>query len=208
MYGKYFKELRIKQNISLESAAKGVISISQLSRWENGKSNISFDAVVKLLNNIHIRANEFISLCHVNRSNPIMQSLAIAYTQNDAKAIYSLATKQVKEYEKSKSLYNLFLIASICNFYNDLTGQNILSNKYLVKMKMILSNVSYWSQYYINVYRNTVSFYDANFNFKISSKILSQITSSSTQSLDLIYYSWSAILNSLTELIKYDLSRA
>lgn len=163
MYGKYFKQLRKKQDISLKDAAANVISTSQLSRWENGRSNISFETVINLLDNIHIRANEFIMYCNLNPTNSLTHKIFNAYQRKGITELKHLTLKQIKQSKTSKNRFDLFLAVAAANFYFDLTNIRLISKFDILNVKSILSSTSYWNYYYISVWGNTLAFYDPTF---------------------------------------------
>lgn len=208
MYGKYFKQLRKKQDISLKDAAANVISASQLSRWENGRSNISFETVINLLDNIHIRANEFIMYCNLNPTNSLTHKIFNAYQRKDITELKHLTLKQIKQSKTSKNRFDLFLAVAAANFYFDLTNIRLISKFDILKVKSILSSTSYWDYYYISAWGNTLAFYDPAFNFKIASKILTILKNQTTLEFGMEYYTWCTILNALIRIIPENIELA
>ena len=201
MYRKYFKQLRKKQDVSLKDAAANVISTSQLSRWENGRSNISFETVINLLDNIHIRANEFIMYCNLNPTNSLTHKIFNAYQRKDIIELKHLTLKQINQSKTSKNRFDLFLAVAAANFYFDLTNIRLISKFDILKVKSILSSTSYWNYYYISVWGNTLAFYDPTFNFKIASRILTILKNQTTLEFGTEYYTWCTILNALIRII-------
>lgn len=208
MYGKYFKQLRKKQDISLKDAAANVISASQLSRWENGRSNISFETVINLLDNIHIRANEFIMYCNLNPTNSLTHKIFNAYQRKDITELKHLTLKQIKQSKTSKNRFDLFLAVAAANFYFDLTNIRLISKFDILKVKSILSSTSYWDYYYISAWGNTLAFYDPTFNFKIASRILTILKNQTTLEFGMEYYTWCTILNALIRIIPENIELA
>lgn len=208
MYGKYFKQLRKKQGISLKDAAANVISASQLSRWENGRSNISFETVINLLDNIHIRANEFIMYCNLNPTNSLTHKIFNAYQRKDITELKHLTLKQIKQSKTSKNRFDLFLAVAAANFYFDLTNIRLISKFDILKVKSILSSTSYWDYYYISAWGNTLAFYNPAFNFKIASRILTILKKRTPLEFGTEYYTWCTILNALIRIIPEKLELA
>ncbi len=208
MYGKYFKQLRKKQDISLKDAAANVISASQLSRWENGRSNISFETVINLLDNIHIRANEFIMYCNLNPTNSLTHKIFNAYQRKDITELKHLTLKQIKQSKTSKNRFDLFLAVAAANFYFDLTNIRLISKFDILKVKSILSSTSYSDYYYISAWGNTLAFYDPTFNFKIASRILTILKNQTTLEFGTEYYTWCTILNALIRIIPENIELA
>lgn len=208
MYGKYFNKLRTLQEISLKDAAKDVISISQLSRWENGKSNIPFYTVIKLLNNIHIRASEFISYCKLNPTNPLIYKITIAYQRKDLAELKKLTLEQINLAHSSKNKFDLFLEITAASFYFDLTNTLLVDKTDILKVKSVLSSTSYWNYYYTSIWGNTLTFYDTKFNFKIASKILTILKNKNSLDVSTEYYTWCTVINALIRLIHDDIDLA
>lgn len=63
-YGPIFKEFRINRGFSLKQIACDDLSISQLSRFERGESNISLNKFLLALQTIQLSLDEF-----MNRAN-------------------------------------------------------------------------------------------------------------------------------------------
>lgn len=59
MFGETIKKIRKSKNMTLKEAAGEVLSISQLSRFENGHSMITIDIFYKILINLNTSTDEF-----------------------------------------------------------------------------------------------------------------------------------------------------
>lgn len=201
MYGKKFKEIRIKQNISLEQAAKDVVSISTLSRWENDKLDINFSQLNHLLANIHLTLREFARYCEINPSDTFSIKAAKAYNSDDINQLHALAQQQLDKYYSSRDRYDLFLTAIANNYYFDLTQKNIFSQEDINRLNYLFSHVEYWSEFYITVFANNVFLIKPEVQYQICNKILSQLYLQDFSSWDIFIDSIGSILNSLTSLI-------
>ncbi|WP_208560244.1 Rgg/GadR/MutR family transcriptional regulator [Marinilactibacillus kalidii] len=62
MYGQVFKTIRKSKGMTLKEAGGSILSVSQLSRFENGKSMIPVDLFFDLLNQINTTSEEFLYL--------------------------------------------------------------------------------------------------------------------------------------------------
>lgn len=58
-YGKVFKILRESKNMSLKEVAGDFVTPAQLSRFENGKSNLSVDTFFNCLQRMDVLQGEF-----------------------------------------------------------------------------------------------------------------------------------------------------
>lgn len=59
MFGETIKKIRKSKNMTLKEAAGEVLSISQLSRFENGHSMITIDLFYEILTNLNTSTDEF-----------------------------------------------------------------------------------------------------------------------------------------------------
>lgn len=59
MFGETIKKIRNSKNMTLKEAAGEALSISQLSRFENGLSIITIDLFYDILSNLNTSTDEF-----------------------------------------------------------------------------------------------------------------------------------------------------
>lgn len=58
--GQVFRDLRTNRHISLKQISNDVVSASQISRFERGKSDLSVGKFLTALDNMNIEVSEFI----------------------------------------------------------------------------------------------------------------------------------------------------
>ncbi|GBG05334.1 helix-turn-helix domain-containing protein [Lactobacillus rodentium] len=156
MFGEKFKELRKEQNISLATAAENITTVSTLSRWENGQTNIKFEQMIELLNNIHFSLLEFISITIITPHTPFVDQVNKALNANSDLELRQLGLKWIKIYHTSHQQDDLLNAATACSFYLNLTSKNIFPHNYLEELIDAFSKVNYWSHYYIVNFGNSL----------------------------------------------------
>ncbi|QNQ81225.1 Rgg/GadR/MutR family transcriptional regulator [Lactobacillus sp. PV034] len=156
MFGEKFKEIHKEQNISLATAAENVTTVSTLSRWENGQTNIKFEQMIELLNNIHFSLLEFISITIITPHTPFVNQINSALNFNSDLELRQLSLKWIKIYQASHQTTDLLNAATACSFYLNLTSKNIFPHHYLNDLIEVFSNVNYWSHYYIINFGNSL----------------------------------------------------
>ena len=62
--GKIFRDFRINRSISLKQIADENISISQISRFERGETDISLARFLKLMENMHVVSSQYWNQIH------------------------------------------------------------------------------------------------------------------------------------------------
>lgn len=75
MYGKIIKQIRKSKNMTLKEVAGEVLSISQLSRFENEKSVIPVDLFYEVLDNLNSTTEEFNYIKNEKQPNKILELL-------------------------------------------------------------------------------------------------------------------------------------
>lgn len=124
MYGKTIKQIRKSKNMTLKEAAGEVLSVSQLSRFENGKSVIPVDLFYEVLNNLNSTTEEFNYIKDEKGSNKILELLKKIENYTNNKMFDDL--KGLKEEIKNSrpGLYSwnqfiIYFIDSILAIYED-----------------------------------------------------------------------------------------
>ncbi|OHS88096.1 MutR family transcriptional regulator [Streptococcus sp. HMSC34B10] len=117
--GKVFKELRESRKISLRKATGGGFSASLLSRFENGKSEISAQKLFVALENIHANVEELLFLARGFHQDAYSEFRNRIFEAIDPQDLTSLRTLYQREYqqlpfskERQQHILNAILIKS------------------------------------------------------------------------------------------------
>lgn len=98
-YGKVFKMIRESKNMSLKEVAGDFVTPAQLSRFENGKSNLSVDTFFNCLENMDVLQGEFYTFYHSFYQNQdIRGSVELRQALETRNTIY--LKKMIKDYQE------------------------------------------------------------------------------------------------------------
>lgn len=97
-YGKIFKIIRESKNMSLKEVAGDFVTPAQLSRFENGKSNLSVDTFFHCLKNMDVLQGEFSTFYHSYFQNEDIR-LSKELRQAVESRNVGYFQKMIKEYE-------------------------------------------------------------------------------------------------------------
>lgn len=172
MYGQVYKDLRSKQHILQKDAAKNIVSVSLLSNWENGKTDITFEKFIKLINRINLTPEEFFKLAKIAKPSTVVEKIEILYMNKNIEDLRKLTIKKLNLYEKRRSINDLYLVVISCNYYYDLSGENLLSEKYQQKLVNKLSSIELWTKKYISIFGNSLTLLTSKNIYGISSLII------------------------------------
>lgn len=170
--GPNFQKLRKEQNITLADAAKDICSTSNLSRWENGKIQISFDNVLKLINRIHLTPNEFISNAEIDNDEHISLEMRQVINDEDTDKMKQLIEEYLDLYHQKKRFYELYLAVILCNQYLIIKNKNLLPFPDQMRLYTHLSQIKVWSTFNLSFFGNCVFMIKSDRVFSIAMQIL------------------------------------
>ena len=189
--GEVFHNFRTNRNISLKQIADEKISVSQISRFERGESDITLGKFLKMLENMRVEMNEFMDAVRGNdRSETIqfMRQLTPLEYKRDKAGFQRLFHEQKEKYEKSPSVYsyrlNMILTQSfICKCDDTLP----FPKEYVDEVADYLFSVEEWKIYELILIGNLYLFMDIPLVHKMGQEILrTQAKSGANKSLVLI----------------------
>lgn len=149
--GKVFKELRESRNISLRKATGDDFSASLLSRFENGKSEISAQKLFVALENIHANVEELLFLARGFHQDAYSEFRNRIFEAIDPQDLTSLRTLYHREYQQlpfSKDRQQHILNAILIKSYMKAIDETVtLTSEEERVLHDYLFSVEIWGQY-------------------------------------------------------------
>ncbi|MDR1012657.1 MAG: hypothetical protein LBL38_00115 [Lactobacillales bacterium] len=149
--GEVFKELRLSRGITLEEATGDFFSISQLSKFENGFSDITSAKLLHSLDAITVNLEEFVFM--INEYKPpffeeLGMKLKSIHNKQDIQTLTTLyhQEKELAIYGKYQKFHALNSIV-IATMINKLDSSFPVSEIAIKKLSDYLFSVSYWGYY-------------------------------------------------------------
>lgn len=157
--GVLLKEIRVSRKMTLETLADNILSIAQLSKFENGKTNITVDKLLQLLDRLNITYEEFFAEAkkftksHIESLSVIMSR---KYIEQDVHALNTLYKSQVEAYEKTNiQFYNLNSII-IASLLENLTKEKRVTESMRNEVSEYLFEVENWRSYEVLLFGNCI----------------------------------------------------
>src|SRR5699024_8257580 len=104
-YGETFRKIREEKGYSMKQVAEGVVSISFLSKFERGDSDISLSLFVQLLDRLFLSFDEF-EFLHLDHKTSEMerffQASNQAYLSRDLKSLRILKEEELEKWRRTK----------------------------------------------------------------------------------------------------------
>lgn len=182
--GELFRELRIARGLKLKDVASDNLSVSQLSKFENGQTMLSSDKLLVAISGIHMSFSEF-GYALNNYQEPEFfkfgEKIAELHSKQD---IDNLKKMQVayKKYE-SFDIYNRLNLLVIKVAIYSLDNSYLITDEDKEFLTGYLYEIEAWTEYELYIFGNTMSILSDNDliflgkAFEERSKLYSSLTS-------------------------------
>lgn len=186
--GLILKQIRTNKGISLQDAAKDIVTSSYLSKVEHGENEISFSKMLLLLNRLNVSMSEYMTEyeTHIpDFETAINRDLTAAYESLSIEQLKIIQNKIMHEWnkEKSSNIYNQYIIAKV--FIADLSD-NDLAPQDIAYIQNYLFNIEQWSRYEYWFFSTTLIRLPENVILALARDLLlkSDFSSKNIQNLD------------------------
>lgn len=159
MYGRLLKEIRLSRKMTLHTLSSDIISVSQLSKFENGITNLTIDRLLLLLDKLNVTYEEFFTEAKAYQRPEIERVSALIskkYIEQDVEALKTLYTEQNITYEKTNIYFyklNAILVASVLE---DLTEEIFVTKEMRNELAEYLLGVEKWRYYEVVLFGNSM----------------------------------------------------
>ena len=174
--GKVFHDFRTNRNISLKQVADESVSVSQISRFERGETDISLTRFLKMLDNMHVEISEFIAAVRgYDRSETIrfMSQLVPLEYKRDKAGFERLFREQKEKAEKNPSVYQYHLNMILAQSFICKCDETVpFPEEYLDEAADYLFSVDEWKIYELILIGNLYLFMDIPLLHKMGQEIV------------------------------------
>lgn len=162
--GKAFHNLRINRNISLKQVADENVSISQLSRFERGESDLSVSKFLIALSNMKIEMDEFMAMLQAQQPSEnidFMSRLIPLEYKRDVEGFRILRDQQRQKFQENPSVYQYHLNMILAqSFISKCDPQIPFPKEYLDEVADYLFMIEEWKTYELILIGNIYLFFD------------------------------------------------
>ncbi|WP_054679221.1 helix-turn-helix domain-containing protein [Lacticaseibacillus sharpeae] len=147
-YGQKFKLLRKAKGFALKQLADETISISAISRFENGKADLGLQTLDRILTKMHSSLMEFMEQ-HPTRtsrdvSTNIYSLVGNMQVERNVSGLQDLFQTVHAEYLQNSQLETLVHLAVIATALYSLTGKNVMRAKEIDRIYNSVFDVEVW----------------------------------------------------------------
>lgn len=156
--GTLFKNLRKNKKMSLNDVSGDSISLSFISKFERGESEISLSRFLILLNNLNVTIEEFHNLYQYDYPDEIenlMAKVSIYFSNKDIRGFEKTLREEKEKYRstgKRRYLYNAIMLKA---FITDLTNEPMDEDD-INTLTDFLFGTEYWGKYELMLLGNSM----------------------------------------------------
>jgi len=156
--GELFRELRIARGLKLKDVASDKLSVSQLSKFENGQTMLSSDKLLVAISGIHMNFSEF-GYALNNYQEPeffkLGEKIAALHSKQDIDGLKKLLVTY-KGYE-SFDVYNRLNLLVIKVAIHSLDNGSLITDEDKKFLTNYLYEIEAWKEYELYIFGNTMS---------------------------------------------------
>lgn len=159
-YGETFRTIREQKGYTMKQVSQGIVSISFLSKFELGVSDISLTSFIRLLQRVSVTFEEFQFLNQNNRIDLLelfFQEAGDAYMNRDLPQIYRLKKQELDKWDKT-ALAPFRCNTIMLNVYESIISntESIVAKEDLEFLYEYLFKVEVWGYYELHLYNSTI----------------------------------------------------
>ncbi len=175
--GKVFRDFRTNRDISLKQVADEYVSVSQISRFERGETDISLTKFLRMLDNMRVEMNEFLDTVRgYDKTETIRfmgQLIPLEY-ERDMAGFQRLFKEQKEKYERNPSVYQYHLNMILAHGFICKCDNTVpFPKEYLDEVTDYLFSVEEWKIYELILIGNLYLFMDIPLLHKMGQEIVS-----------------------------------
>jgi Rgg/GadR/MutR family transcriptional activator len=202
-FGRVFQKLRKLKGFTLEEASSSVISVSQLSKFENMHTMLSADTFFKVLDNINSDAFEFQNMYNhfLNSSDNLLfhYEISEAYKSKNVLKLMNMLHQAEKAYllfpNSRKYKLNEIHLKSVLSH---LENSNLLSAAEIGYLTEYFLNLKEWGRHDLLLFAHSLNFLDSKVLINLAKKLINPL-----QVNDELNHSSRAFMQVLLNLIKF-----
>lgn len=156
--GELFRDLRIARGLKLKDVARDNLSVSQLSKFENGQTMLAADKLLIAISGIHMSLAEFGYALNQYKEDDFYQlsnKIQELHAQMNLEGLKILLekSKDSEEYETYNQLQQIVIKSSIFSLAPTMT----ISKKETDFLTEYLFSIEEWTEYEVYIFGNTLN---------------------------------------------------
>lgn len=173
-YGETLRQIREQKGLTMKELAEGICSISFLSKFERGDSDITLGLFSKVLEKLMMSFDEFLFVHHEFKPSPLEQffkAVRLAYKQSDSAGLRKLREQEMKKWKKSgveMYQYHILMLQMYESILNNEAIEEEINREDIQKLSDYFFGVEVWGHYEFLLYNGTMLFLEPELVLQLS----------------------------------------
>jgi len=173
-YGETLRQIREQKGLTMKELAEGICSISFLSKFERGDSDISLGLLTGILKKLMIGFDEFLYIHNEYKPDKLEQffiDVNTAYYESNSDHLNKLKRQEMKKWEKFKIPtyhYNVLMIEVLESIVNQKAIDKKIVQEDIHLLSDYLFRVEVWGYYEFMLYNTTMLFLNTDMVVQLS----------------------------------------
>lgn len=158
-YGEHFRNMREEKKMSIVEVSDGILSVSQLSKFERGLSEISLSKFIKVLERINVTLSEFELVSNNFESKSLYQmveNLRASYTNRESDVLTKMVESELVKWQTTDNIryrYNYIMLSIINDELNNVTTTD---KSDIARLTDYLFSIEDWTYYELVLFGNSI----------------------------------------------------
>lgn len=204
MKSSVFRRLRLEKKLTLTYVAGDTVSVATLSRYENGKADLSVERLKPLLARMNVSLSEYAMMTddQVVLVKNFEEQIADAYQNNRSIELAHLSKKCLLNYRSTNVMYHLLQAATAANYHRALGNDNeLLKPNDIKQLVHFLGLVETWGRKDLATLANTTFILPSRHLQDFALTISGQLSEMLNSNFNTFVSAWNAVLNIVFTLI-------
>ena len=173
-YGETLRRIREQKGLTMKELAEGICSISFLSKFERGESDISLGLLTKVLEKLMISFDEFLYIHNEYKPDKLeefFKNVSTAYYESSSIHLKKLKRLEMKKWEKYKIptyRYNILMIEVFEQIIDHKAIDKEIDHEAILLLSDYLFRVEVWGYYEFMLYNATMLFLNTDMVVQLS----------------------------------------
>jgi Rgg/GadR/MutR family transcriptional activator len=163
-YGETLRQIREQKGLTMKELAEGICSISFLSKFERGESDISLGLLTGILEKLMISFDEYLYIHNeykLDKLEQFFKDVNTAYYESNSDHLNKLKRQEMKKWEKLKIptyYYNVLMIEVLESIVNQKAIDQEIDQEGIHLLSDYLFRIEVWGYYEFMLYNATMLF--------------------------------------------------
>lgn len=159
--GSLFQTLRKERGFTLKNLSEGIVSFSYLSKFEKGKTQISLNNFIQLVQRMNLTVDEILYFNQIKTSQyrEFFQKISIAHIHQDLTKLKKYLEIEKNLYQENKIKFHKYNAVMISVVIKDLEPTFLIPEDDIHELVDYILGCSFWTTYEISLFGNSLSLF-------------------------------------------------